>query len=250
MVDRGRGMPALTADEMREVDRIAAEEYGLGLLQMMENAGRNLAELARRLLGGSVLGKRLVVSAGRGNNGGGGLAAARHLHTWGAQVTVLLSSEELPEAPATQWAVLQRLSLERRVGEAALEELSNLRGAEEPPDLLIDALIGYGLSGPPRGRIARLIEAVSALDLPVLALDVPSGLDATTGEAYEPSIRAMATLTLALPKTGLLRPPARKAVGALYLADIGIPPEVYRSLGLEVGPLFAQDAVVALKPSI
>lgn len=115
-------------------------------------------------------------------------------------------------------------------------------------DLVIDALIGYGLGGAPRGAAAALIRAANEQAAPVLSLDLPSGLDATTGEAYEPTIRASATLTLALPKTGLLAPGAAEWTGELYLADIGIPAEVYREpgLGLEVGPLFARQEILRL----
>lgn len=232
-------IPVVTAAEMREVDRLMVEEYGVWLMQMMENAGRNLAELARRQLGGSVLGKDLIVAAGQGNNGGGGLVAARHLANWGAGVAVLLEGAGLSGVPALQWEILKRLPLEKRLAQDALSALTDYKG-----DLIIDALIGYGLAGPPRGWTACLIEAINDQNRPVIALDVPSGLDATTGEIYHPCIRATATLTLALPKAGLMKPGAREAVGALYLADIGVPETLYEKLGLAVGRLFARDAII------
>jgi NAD(P)H-hydrate epimerase len=114
-------------------------------------------------------------------------------------------------------------------------------------DLLVDALIGYGLSGPPTGMSATLIRAANESRIPILALDAPSGLDTTTGTIHDPCIRAEATLTLALPKVGLLSPAARAVVGELYVADIGVPPSVYAAMGLAVPRLFAGADVIHVK---
>ena len=117
-----------------------------------------------------------------------------------------------------------------------------------PPALIIDGLIGYSLRGAPRGSTARLIRWANGQQVPVLALDVPSGMDSTTGVAYNPVIRAAATLTLALPKVGLMLDSTRQQVGELYLADISVPPELYQRppLELEVGHLFAQSDIIRL----
>jgi NAD(P)H-hydrate epimerase len=239
-------IPTVTADEMREVDRLAVERYGMQILQMMENAGRCLAELVRRHLGGSVLGKHLIVAVSKGNNGGGGMVAARHLSNWGANVTVLLESETLSGAPALQWEILKRLPIQRVLAQAAVASLSAAQ-----VDLVVDALIGYGLSGSPRGWVAQVIRAINALNLPVIALDIPSGLDVTSGRVYDPCIRATATLTLALPKTGLVKPEARSAVGALYLADIGIPDVLYKAMRIEIRiPIFAHSTLIKLTPHL
>ncbi len=106
-------LPALTAAQMMEVDRLAIEAYGIQLIQMMENAGRALAEQASRVLGGSPAGRKIVVLCGAGNNGGGGMVAARHLHNRGAQVSVVLAAKQirLKEAPAHQWNLLFNLGL-------------------------------------------------------------------------------------------------------------------------------------------
>jgi len=235
-------IPAVTADQMREVDRLAVEVYGLQLLQMMENAGRALAELARRMVGGTVLDRRIFVALGRGHNGGGGLTAARHLANWGAQVTALLEDPNaLRGVPAQQYQAAQAAGVSAVVGRAALEAVRP--GAA---DLALDALIGYGLKGAPTGWTAALISHLNESGIPVLALDVPSGLDATSGECSGSGIRAAATVTLALPKTGLLTPGGRAAAGRLYLADIGIPPSLYRRIGLTVPPVFAQETLVLL----
>jgi len=230
-------IPSLSRAQMVEVDRLMIEVYGIALIQMMENAGLRLAELARRLLGGKVAGKQVAVLCGTGGNGGGGMAATRHLSNWGANARAILAADpgSLRGAPAEQWRSLQALELI----DAPATEPSR-------PDLILNALIGYGLAGPPRGEPRRWIEWALAGQAPVLALDAPSGLDADSGEPASPTIRAAATMTLALPKIGLRQSQARPFVGALYLADIGVPPELYRHLGLQVGPLFAQQAILRL----
>ena len=228
-------LPALTTEQMAEVDRLMIEEYGILLIQMMENAGRNLADLARRLLGGKIAERQVVVLCGAGNNGGGGMVAARHLHNWGARVAIKIvpDLDRLKEVPAYQWKILQAMGMEN----------SHTPGLAQA-DLILDALIGYGLSGDPRGAAATWIERVNTANRPILALDAPSGLDTTTGTPGNPCICATATLTLALPKTGLLTPQARPYVGELYLADISVPPGLYRHLGLEVGNLFVRDTIL------
>lgn len=235
-------IPAITTDQMRHVDQLMVDVFGIGLLPMMENAGRNLAMLARTMLGGSVVKKSIVIAAGKGNNGGGGMVAARHLSNWGAAVTVLLEEEQaVVGVPLLQLKAMAKLPVQKREGAAALRLLG-----EGWTDLVIDALIGYSLSGAPRGWPSRLIERINTLSVPILALDVPSGLDATTGQAHNPCVKATATMTLALPKTGLLKPEATPYVGRLYLADIGVPDALYRQMGLQVGPIFTREILIPL----
>ncbi len=222
-------VPSLTTDQMREVDRIMIEDLHIELTQMMENAGRGLADLAmRRFAPASV-----VVLAGPGGNGGGGLVAARHLANRGAVLSVVASSadHEMTPAAAHQLDILRRMGLK-------------ITDDPGPAELVVDALIGYSLRGDPVGRVAKLIEWANAANKPVLALDVPSGLDATSGRAATPSIAATATLTLALPKVGLL---SAHEVGELYLADISVPPLVYERIGIPVPKLFTEDGLVELR---
>lgn len=234
-MDNSGEIPVLTTSQMVEVDRLMIEKYQIELIQMMENAGRNLAEQARRELGGQVIGKSVICLCGAGNNGGGGLVAARHLHNWGAEVSVTLAFEtaRLKEIPAHQWDILTQMGLDNKVK-------PDLAGA----DLIIDALIGYGLSGDPRQPIAGLIEEANESLTPILALDAPSGLDTTSGVPGIPCIKARATLTLALPKTGLLTRRVKDYVGSLYLADISVPRELYQQIGIEVPNLFVKDSIM------
>lgn len=235
-------LPFLSTAQMVEVDRAMIEEYQIELIQMMENAGRNLAHLARtRFLNRDPRGKHVVVLAGTGGNGGGALVAARRLHTWGARVAVATTNEmdAFKAVPARQLAIVMRMGMQS-VEAAQVTCLS-------PVDLILDGVIGYSLSGPPRGAAAELIRWANGHGAPILALDTPSGLDVTTGAAYTPTIRAAATMTLALPKLGLRVPSAAPYVGELYLADISVPPQLYAELGLAVEPIFAHEEIVRLQ---
>ena len=152
----------------------------------------------------------VVVLSGSGGNGGGGLVAARRLHGWGMRVEVFLSTmeERLGEVPAHQLGILRKMG----VSINQFETDTSL----PPAGLIIDSLIGYSLGGPPRGASADMIRAANSHAAPVLSLDVPSGIDASSGEVHEPSISSVATLTLALPKTGLRVQEAKARVGELY----------------------------------
>jgi uncharacterized peroxidase-related enzyme len=170
-------LPWLSVEPLREVDRLLVEEVGVALEQLMENAGRNLALLARLLLGGDARGRVVVVLAGPGGNGGGAMVAARHLVVAGARVRVLLGAPpaRLAPVPARQHDILRRVGLDVRVGGAAL-------GAA---DLVVDGPLGYSQAGPPRGGAARLLGATAGRR--VLALDVPSGLELATGRLHTPA---------------------------------------------------------------
>ena len=233
--EQGVPIPAVTAEQMRQVDRIAVEEFGLGILQMMENAGRNLAQNVMDMVGEAT--GDITVLAGAGGNGGGGLCCARHLHNRGFQVRLVLDREAsaMHGAAATQLQILQAAGFE------AIDPYQ-ATAAIRRADVVVDALIGYSLRGAPRGRAAELIELCNLHARHVLSLDVPSGLDATTGGAPGGVVQPERTMTLALPKTGLHSIP-----GDLYLADIGISPEVYHRLGLSFEPPFGSRYWIPLE---
>lgn len=213
-------VPAVTTDQMREIDRIATEETGPNLFQMMENAGRNLAEMTIECLGANWLQARIVVLAGSGGNGGGGIVAARHLANHGARVELCLArADKLGEVPAWQRKVFQSTR-----GKEVLPQDLDKQAAQ----IILDALIGYGLQSVPNAVFAELIGWANSTGAPILSLDVPSGINSTTGETPGSFIQPLWTMTLALPKTGL----ASGKVGQLVLADIGIPSETFRRIGL------------------
>jgi NAD(P)H-hydrate epimerase len=230
----GVEVPAVDEAQMREVDRIAMEETGPNLFQMMENAGRNLAGLAIEVLGDRWQDANVLVLSGSGGNGGGGICAARHLANRNARVTLCLADPaKLQGVPAFQRMILKSTSA---------REISFDHIEDEHPDLVLDALIGYGLQSAPSGHVADLIEWTASSAVPVLALDIPSGVDSTTGATPGGFVNARWTLTLALPKKGL-RP---QVAGELYLADIGIPAAVYQRMGLQYVPPFGRDFCVPL----
>ena len=234
-------IPSVSAEQMSLIDDIMIRDIGVDLLQMMELAGNHLADLARsRFLDGDPQGKRVVVLAGTGGNGGGGLVAARRLHGWCADVEVWLSrpAESFDGVPAHQLHTLQCLGV----------PIHNPRDAISlgAPQVIIDGLIGYRLAGEPTGMVRALIDAANDNISPILSLDLPSGLDATDGHISSACMRATATLTLALPKTGLWKNGAHDVTGEVYLADIGIPEAVYSRISLEPGPIFARQDILRI----
>src|SRR6185312_11524804 len=167
---------------------------------------------------------RTAVVCGVGNNAGDGLAAARHLHRWGRLASVsCLDAARLKGPAARQLAALQALGIE-------VSADLQLGGAQ----IVVDALLGTGISRPPEGDFARWIDAINGSRLRVIAIDLPSGLAADTGVAYAPTVRAHTTVTLGLPKPGLLQADGPSFAGEVWVADIGVPFEVYAELGINV----------------
>ncbi|MFW9993779.1 MAG: NAD(P)H-hydrate epimerase [Candidatus Odinarchaeota archaeon] len=234
-------IPYVTVEQMREIDRVMIEEYQIQLIQMMENAGRNLAQLSRSRFLSNPEEKSVLVLAGTGGNGAGGLVSARHLHNWGADVSVLLAKipSEYLGVPAHQLTILQRMGLNA--------DLFSSKTIPSRIDLIIDAILGYSLSGNPRGLVAEMIRWVKNTMAPVLALDNPSGID-PDGIIYEPAIKATATMTLALPKEGFKSETVKKYLGELYLADIGVPLDLYSRMGIDLnsGSLFSTEEIIRL----
>lgn len=225
----------VTVAQMREIDRVAVDETGPNLLQMMENAGRSLAELTLRRLERPAARSTVVVLAGTGGNGGGGIASARHLASRVDDVILCVTDVgRLSPAARVQLAIF-RHTAGREVLPAALEGTR--------PDLVVDAVLGYGLSGAPRGPARELVEWAGNADVPVLSLDVPSGIDSDTATSPGVVVRPVGTLTLALPKKGLLN----AATGDLWLADLGIPAEAFRRAGVDYQVPFDDRFMVPLK---
>lgn len=219
----------LTTEQMVEVDRVMIEDLHIELIQMMENAGRNLARTAIDVYSPT----KVTVCAGSGGNGGGGLVAARHLHNAGVHVTVVLAADRdrFTPVPAHQLDIVERMGL------------TVAEDASAPTELILDAVIGYSLRGAPRGQARGVLETMIANPAPILSLDAPSGLDTSTGETPGIHIEADATMTLALPKLGLRDQPM---VGDLYVADISVPGSVYAPMGAGPAPDFSRSPIVAI----
>jgi NAD(P)H-hydrate epimerase len=206
-------LPTLNSRQVRELDQLAAEHFGVPLGWLLEAAGWRVAYFCDF---------PTVVVCGTGNNGGDGLAAARHLHRWGRLVSI-----SCVDPTKFQGEAAAELEALRRTGVEVSTEL-RLDGAQ----MVLDAIFGTGLNRPPQGRIAEWIDAINSSELTVVSVDVPSGLDGDSGLAYSPCVRADTTVTFTLPKPGLMRLDGPKVAGEVWLADIGIPFEALRAMGV------------------
>jgi len=220
----------VSAGQMKVIDGLAAEQLQIPGIALMERAGSRLAEACRDLLGRmgrEAKNSLIVVVAGSGKNGGDGLVCARFLHHAGIQVKVLLLANSSP-APETMANLTTLKSLEVAVEIAAspAQAWVNLIGQS---DLAVDALLGIGLTGRVRPEAAAVIRILNASGVPVLAADIPSGLNADTGEPGEPTVRAIRTLTFGAPKAGLFETAAVPFVGALIVDSLAFPEGLIRA---------------------
>jgi len=217
--------PVATRDEIRAFDRYAIEVLGLPGIVLMENAGRQIAEAARAMLAGRKK-PRVVILAGPGNNGGDGFVVARHLAIVGIRPeVVLLAPREKNVGDAdTNLRVLEAMGFQIRVLAGKVEAmLGELRPLLAEADLVVDGMLGTGTRGEIREPYASAIGAVNDARRPVLAIDIPSGLDPDTGKPLGPTVRATKTVTMAAIKIGFRKPGAAEYTGEVVLADIGVP---------------------------
>ena len=210
--------PVLTSAEMRAVDR-AAEERGVSVEARMERAGHAVARAAAALLGGTY-GRRVVALCGKGNNAGDAFVAARLLASWGAAAAAvtMTSPEELGEPTAVNARRLQELGVPGLAWGTPAAERAIARA-----DILVDGLFGSGLRGEAAGPYREAIEAMNASSAPVVAVDIPSGVEGDTGAVRGPAVRADVTVTFAAPKVGVVQHPGAELAGRVEVADIGIP---------------------------
>ncbi|MDX8402868.1 MAG: NAD(P)H-hydrate epimerase [Mariprofundaceae bacterium] len=234
----GVSVPSLTRTQMQEVDRIAMEKGIPSLNVMMKNAGRIMANFVHTHWPRMTKLGPVMVLAGAGHNGGGGICAARYLLAIGIDVRVLLSHPQDMLAIATREQLFHFVKAGGVIAYA--DEINKIK-----PRLIIDALIGYGLHGSPKGAAVTLIRWANKQGVPVVSLDVPSGLDISKGSAPGEVIQATTTLTLALPKRGMHVP----FVGKLWLADIGIETPVYEHMGVRFDSPFAGEDSIRLETS-
>lgn len=219
-----RRLGSLSAEEAARLDA-AAVELGLDIAQLMEVAGFQVARCAWSVLGRRSA--RVHVVAGRGHNGGDGLVAARHLAAWGCSVSALVLAEE--ESVDDLGRTQARAARGAGVAVTHSRDPEAAAGAAHGADLIVDALLGTGLREPARPPAAEVIEAMCGV---VVSIDVPSGLDATTGTAVGATVRAHTTCTLAAMKRGLWNPAAAEYAGRIVVADIGMPVTAWQRAGL------------------
>ena len=219
-------MKIVTADQMRHLDQQAVKA-DTPVATLMENAGLGVAQHIRKMLG-NVKGRRALVLAGPGNNGGDGLVAARHLHDWGAEVSVYLCSPRPKDDTNLELVQQRNISCIDAAQDTELARFSELLVSA---DCVIDALFGTGKARSIQGVLAQVLDKVTQVKkkkpaLVLIAIDLPSGLNADTGEVDPVCPLADYTITLALPKLGFFRFPGAERVGELSIADIGIPDNI------------------------
>lgn len=218
-------MKLVSAEEMSTIDELASSHYHISSLVLMENAGRQVAEAVSETLGGKVIGRKILVIAGRGNNGGDGLVAARHLYNRGAEVTVVMIAARNTDVVGdarVNLEVLNHLPVKQLLFRDE-KDLNVVRLALIASDVVVDALYGTGFRGAPPALVNRLIAQVNNSAKPVVAVDIPSGVEANSGKIRGEAIKATCTVTFALPKIGLVMEPGASNTGRLIVADISIP---------------------------
>jgi ADP-dependent NAD(P)H-hydrate dehydratase / NAD(P)H-hydrate epimerase len=222
-------MYIVTAREMASLDRQTIEEIGIPGIVLMENAGRGAAAFFQEVLP-DLLNRRITILAGSGNNAGDGFVLGRLFWLKDADVRIicLRSPDRLKGDALTNFKVMEKLGIPVYVWDEQVDFEQQWAWIEES-DVIIDAILGTGLQSEVQGFYRTLIEAVNALSVPILAVDVPSGLDASTGKIMGTAIHALATATFGLPKVGQVLAPGEEHVGRLGVVDIGIPPQLLES---------------------
>ena len=211
----------LTRAQVREIDRRAIEEYHIPGIVLMENAARGVVEVALRMIR-QVNDSFVLILCGGGNNGGDGLAIARHLHNRGANVVVLPVGEPHYAGDAmANWNIVRAMKINTRPIGLQIESL-----LEQGCDLVVDAMFGTGLAKPVRPPFDMMIEKCNQCPAPILAVDLPSGLDCDTGEPLGACVRATRTVTFVAEKAGFVNPKSREYTGEITVADIGCPREL------------------------
>lgn len=211
-------------EEMRDIDKKAAETYGLSTAVLMENAGHRTAEAVVELLGTTVAGKSVIVLAGSGNNGGDAFVAARHLSNFGVRLKIFFIGDATHFSPATaaNCETVKKMGVE-------IHELSSDRTWDRLTvslrlaDAVVDGVLGTGFSGELRKPVLRLIELVNGMGKSVVSIDIPSGVAADTGAVSTVAMQAAVTLTFGLPKVGHFLCPGAALTGKLLVDDIGLP---------------------------
>jgi len=231
-------MKLVSAAEMREIDRRAMDDFGVSTLFLMENAGKEIAAAVSQMLT-SGSGKRVVILAGKGNNGGDGFVAARHLKEKGIQVVTYLLGEK-SEVRGAARENLDRLEEPPREIRSE-DDFKEFKDETLRAHLLVDALLGTGIRGNIKGLTRATIALLNEAEKPIISVDVPSGLDADTGKPLGVCVKARQTVTFGLPKLGLFLYPGREFAGEITIVDIGIPTELLTDKGLKINLLDSNE---------
>lgn len=237
-------MKLVSAAEMKEIDRRAMDDFEVPTLSLMENAGKNVAAAASRMLS-DCGGKAVVILSGKGNNGGDGFVAARHLINKGFRVITFLLGEKSEVRGAARENLDKLKEYPREI--KSENNLKNFKDKILKADLLIDALLGTGVKGHIKGLASATITLLNKSQKPIISVDVPSGLDADTGKPLGVCVQARQTVTFGLPKLGLFLYPGRDIAGEVTIADIGIPAELLTDEKLKI-ELLTRNKISLLFP--
>lgn len=219
-------MQALSREQIRSIDQYAIEQLGIPGVILMENAGRSAADAIESFLGGSAAGRRIGIVAGKGNNGGDGFVVARHLAIRGFRCQVFLTAEADDLAGDARTNYNAADSMQIPIHEVTGPAVADLSDSLADFELLVDAVGGTGIQGALRGSMAEVVIQINQTGKPVVAIDIPTGLDADSGKAEGPVVRAELTVTFAAWKTGFDQPGAEQYTGRIELVDIGIDAEL------------------------
>lgn len=258
MPDNLNHIPTVTLAQSHQIDQLLEDKYGISTLQLMEMSGYHLALVANHLLENEIQDRSIVILIGKGFTSGAGLVTARYLLNHDGWLQIISAAQEQRELTEMQSsismydAVVQQLVL--------LEAMNvSLSWAEEgwelpPADLVIDTILDYDVVDTIHTIIPipeqRLIQLANSSTAPILSLDLPSGINADTGQADGEHIRATATLSIGPPKAGLLTETGQRACGELYVADVGVPWQLYEEMDIEVEPLFRQQSPILVRQQL
>ena len=243
---RTRTMEYLNTTEMQALEKYAVEHFDISLEQMMQNAGKAIFDVVMD----EINPERVLVVSGKGNNGGDALVTAHLLHKKGIEVSVLspYPIEEFSEMAKAEMEKVRELGIPvvQSMGDWPSRKWTNvcpLSGGNDQQTLVVDSLFGFSLKGNPRPPADKIIEQILYSRIPVLAVDVPSGLDVHDGSIGKPTIKANYTVALGMLKKGFEEHP--NIVGKVYLGDLGIPEQAYKDMGYEY-PLFKDKSYLAV----
>jgi NAD(P)H-hydrate epimerase len=213
-------MLRLTREQLRRIDQRATSDYGIPGIVLMENAARAAADVACQMMQGDCVGEVLILCGG-GNNGADGMALERPLDKRGCEVLIQITidPERYQGDALTNYRIAQKMNL-------AIEPLNLPAIASTPAILIVDAVFGTGLTRPPREPFDQIAHTINGLRIPVLAIDLPSGMDCDTGKTPGACIKATRTVTFVAEKLGFDEPAARQLLGLVTVADIGCPREL------------------------
>ena len=216
---RHDNMKYLNRKQLQKIDRLATERYGIPSLLLMENAGRAAAEEAIKLIGTH---KRIVVICGKGNNGGDGFVIARHLHNKNYKVNVIYLGD-INDRKSRSVATDINLHIVRKLGIQMYTLNRNIPRLLKSADIIIDAIFGIGLTRDIQNPLKEFIAQINSLNKPVVAVDIPSGLNTDSGNPLGIAIKAKLTVTFGYPKIGFKNPAAKAYTGKVIVADISLP---------------------------